>query len=497
MRFFEVLLCLVCVYLVLIVFFQKLMPDRFRIAAVPAALLVLAAQLIIEGYRWQLFMIYIFVILFSIIFILQYARPGIKIWKPLRYILLSITAIIYSLSVLLAILLPVVNFDKPNGPYAVGCETHHFIDNDRFETLTEDKYDKRELMATIYYPANVDENSERKTFFPKEKDAFDKYMAQYARDLKFPKFIIGYWKYFKSNSIIESNLASGSSSYPVIILCHGMGTGGVLHTIQAENLASNGFIVVVPDHTYSTAATVFPDGRVTGLKTPVNLQNLKVMYDTVGKLWVDDIEFLIKQLDRLNSETEKSKLAGAIDTGNIGIAGHSFGGTAAFNALLMSSRVRAAFTMDGTLYPLKEVSEIEKPYMFFTAENYYNQINLFRKKDVTDIDLKEANLSREQYNMLSPVLTAEADIIDALSKKGDVLYIDQTGHFNFTDLQLFSSLVQYTGMTGKINGQRGAEIVNAYMLDFFNFNLKGKAGELLKGPSKQFPEVKFATTPEH
>ncbi len=380
MRLLEILLSLVCGYMIVIVYFKKLIPDRFRIVTISIALPMFAAQLMIEGFRWQLFIVYLLLILFSIISVIQYARPEIRVWKPIKYILLSITAVCFSSSALLAILLPVVNFDEPNGPYSVGCETFHFIDSDRLELLTEDKSDKRELMTTIYYPANINDNLERKTFFPKGEDVFEKTIAQYARDLKFPKFIIGYWKYFKSNSFVKADIATGTNSYPVIILCHGMGTGGVLHTIQAENLASNGFIVVVPDHTYSTSATVFPDGSVTGLKTAVNLQNMKVMYDTIGKLWVEDIEFLIKQLDRLNSVTGKSKFNGAIDTGNIGIAGHSFGGTAAFNSLLLSSRVKAAFTMDGTLYPLKEVDKFDKPFMFITTEDYYKQIELFRKK---------------------------------------------------------------------------------------------------------------------
>ncbi len=99
--------------------------------------------------------------------------------------------------------------------------------------------------------------------------------------------------------------------------------------------------------------------------------------------------------------------------------------------------------------------------------------------------------------MLKPILTTENNIIDALVKKKSVICIEQSGHFNFTDLQLFSSLIQYTGMTGKISGRRGAEAVNTYMLDFFNYNLKGNGGELLKGPSKQFPEVQFVRTMEH
>lgn len=55
---------------------------------------------------------------------------------------------------------------------------------------------------------------------------------------------------------------------------------------------------------------------------------------------------------------------------------------------------------------------------------------------------------------------------------GGKLYIKGTAHFNFTDLQLYSSLLKYTGMTGSIDGGRSNEIVNQLVLDFFNRHLK-------------------------
>lgn len=65
------------------------------------------------------------------------------------------------------------------------------------------------------------------------------------------------------------------------------------------------------------------------------------------------------------------------------------------------------------------------------------------------------------------------------------------GHYNFTDLQLYSPLIGLTGMTRGINGTRGAEIVNRYLLKFFNQHLRGTESKLLAGPNVDFPEVKY------
>ncbi|WP_181153223.1 hypothetical protein [Paenibacillus sp. AR247] len=46
-------------------------------------------------------------------------------------------------------------------------------------------------------------------------------------------------------------------------------------------------------------------------------------------------------------------------------------------------------------------------------------------------------------------------------------------------------------MTGGVKGSRGAEIVNRYVLEFFDEHLKGNAGTLLKGPNEAYPEVQF------
>ncbi|MNH40751.1 hypothetical protein D3C79_1021140 [compost metagenome] len=73
-----------------------------------------------------------------------------------------------------------------------------------------------------------------------------------------------------------------------------------------------------------------------------------------------------------------------------------------------------------------------------------------------------------------------------------MIVVEGASHYNFTDLQLFTEMLDFTGMTGSIKGERGAGLINAYVLEFFDKHLKGTgSGELLKEPSPLYPEVKF------
>lgn len=120
--------------------------------------------------------------------------------------------------------------------------------------------------------------------------------------------------------------------------------------------------------------------------------------------------------------------------------------------------MKAGIDMDGSLYTLTG-PEMSKPFLFIESEEYYNV-----KKQNTD-----------------PDIDAEEKIMNNASLNGGGrLYIKGTAHYNFTDLQLYSSLLKFTGMTGSIDSARSNEIVNRLVLDFFNEHLKGipqNAGE--------------------
>ncbi|HNE02910.1 MAG TPA: hypothetical protein PLT08_00215, partial [Anaerolineales bacterium] len=61
-------------------------------------------------------------------------------------------------------------------------------------------------------------------------------------------------------------------------------------------------------------------------------------------------------------------------------------------------------------------------------------------------------------------------------------------HYDFSDLPLFSPIAPQLGLKGPLNGKRVTEIVNSYLIDFFEMTLKNKPSELFSNVSP-FSEV--------
>lgn len=82
---------------------------------------------------------------------------------------------------------------------------------------------------------------------------------------------------------------------------------------------------------------------------------------------------------------------------------------------------------------------------------------------------------------------------ESVDSGGQFLYIANSEHLNFTDVQFISPIFKMLGITGKIAPERANAVINAYMLDFFDMYLKNQGGVLMKGPDSRFPEVKFVS----
>ncbi len=478
MRLFEILLVLSCFALLLDLLFIKRSAKKTGLGVGIGSGVILVVQLLVEGYRWQLLVVYIMTALFIIFVLLRHSEKmvNLKIGKVLRYSLSTLIVILLVATTLLSAYLPVFDLPKPDGPEKVGTQTFHFTDQNRDEVLTEDQSDKRELMVQVWYPTENINNNKRDTLFPNDKEMFKKYIQSFSASLKLPEFVLNYWKYSRTNSYENVEIIPSATPYPVVLLSHGMGTSRVLQASQAENLAIHGFIVVTIDHTYSTFATLFPDGRVTGYTTKMTTIDDR---KEIGDIWTKDVEFVINQIEKLNSGAIESQFKGKMDLNNVGTMGHSFGGATAFNATYLDHRIKAGVNMDGSLNEVEDREDINKPFMFIRSGSFEDWLANFEK---------DRNSDDEVTKFLSDELHIMKNVIE---HGGDVIYIDGTQHFNFTDLQFYSELVKLSGITGDINGKRGSNIVNQYVLDFFNKQLKGTGGDLMEGPNENYPEVKF------
>lgn len=483
MRLFEILLVLSCFALLIDLLFIKRSAKKIGLGLGIGSSVILLVQLFVEGYRWQLLLVYIMTALFIIIVLFRHSdkMANLKIGKFLKYSLSSLIVILLVGSTVLSVYLPVFNLPKLDGPEKVGTQTFHLTDQNRDEIFTEDQSDKRELMVQVWYPTENSNNNKRDTLFPKDKEMFKKYIQSFSNSLKLPEFLLDYLKYSQTNSYENVEILPSTSPYPVVLLSHGMGTSRVLHVSQAENLASHGYIVVTIDHTYSTFATLFPDGRVTDYKKSTTTLDERTK---TGSIWTKDVEFVIVQIEKLNSGAIESQFKGKIDLDHIGAMGHSFGGATAFNATYLDQRIKAGVNMDGSLYEVENRDDINKPFMFIRSgsfEDWFANFEIDRNSD----DEVTKSLSDELHIMKN-----------VMNHGGKVIYVEGTQHFNFTDLQFYSELVKLSGITGDINGKRGSNIVNQYVLDFFNKQLKGTGGDLIQGPNDLYPEVKFVDPEE-
>ncbi|WP_334075120.1 alpha/beta hydrolase family protein [Paenibacillus sp. A14] len=460
-----------------------------RTGGVIAALLgsgAVVGYLLAGDYRWQL--LPACVVIGGLVLWCALKRPKVspaRSWrrKTGKALLLLLMATGLAVSAALALLLPVVQLPEPGGPFAVGTQTVRISGTGRAEPFTEDPQDTRELMVQLWYPADNTEGLSKATVVPVagQSEMAEPFTRAFAQTFRLPPFALDYWKNFRGNSFENADVLPSSAPYPVVLLSHGMGTSRMLHVSQAEHLASHGYVVITIDHTYNTTATIFPDGKITGLiSEPNEDEDFFTAAPRMGKVWAGDVSEVIDWLEAMNAGQEKNPFRGRLDLQNIGMMGHSFGGATAFHAVLTEDRLKAGINMDGTQFDKYDGKTVmKKPFLFLESADFKAKADELRKGKI------QSELGRR-------IVSNELALMEAAAKHhGKALYVERTDHYNFTDLQFYSPLVKLTGLTGELDGARGAEIVNAYVLDFFDTYLKGSQPKLVNGPSSAYPEVKF------
>ncbi|RUT35780.1 dienelactone hydrolase [Paenibacillus zeisoli] len=498
MRLFELLLFVSDIGLfALIVFLQK---GRRRIpifAVSGIAIMLMVIHLTVEGYRIQLVFPYgITIISLAISGYIFFKKSGPT--KMPRFISGSAYVAIAAMLVVTAGLMyafPVFTLPEPTGKFKVGTQTFHLLDSNRKEIFGSGADGKRDLMVQVWYPAQAG-TGKYAAFIPDTKIL--PYMAaQYG----LPGFTFQYLKYVSSHAYSEAEVNSAQTSYPLILANPGNGSSRFLHTSQAENLASHGYIVAVIDHTYNTFATEFSDGRITTSTTDDlfspddDYRTSRGNRDKLGKVLTDDVSFVLDQFKLIQSGKVPSHLKGKIDLGHVGIFGHSIGGATAYDASY-DPRISAGIDLDGGLYRLRDREGLRKPFMFIYSESEFERLKLVMDNHTyTEAELKRMGNTREWMEQVTEDKKLELERIrETVPSGGQFLYIDNTEHLNFTDVQFISPIFNLLGITGKISPERADSVINAYMLDFFGRYLKNQGGTLIDGSNSRYPEAKFVTS---
>ena len=439
--------------------------SRHALAYIPILLAV--AQVLFEGYRWQMVPLYVLAALSASIALLstrsrRNGSAGIR--RPAPAI---VGTVLVFLATSLPLILPIPRPFPPTGPYPNGTRTLHLVDASRTDPYAPDPGTPREILVQLWYPSVEIGRPQRAPWMP---DA-ELIAPEVAKTLALPAFFLDHLVYARTDSFLDLPVEQNDAGWPVILFSHGYTGFRAQNTFQVQELASRGFIVAAVEHTYASAMTVFPDGRT----APSNPETLPdgvsdAEYEAAAKRllvqWTGDLAFTLDTLDAMNADPG-SWLAGSLDLSKLGVLGHSTGGGAAIQFCSEEPRCTAGLAMDPWLEPVRgEVLEAgpDRPFLVMFSERWSTARNL------------------ASYRTLADGYPGELSVLTVLG----------SDHYDFSDLPQLSPLSPYLGLKGPIDGDTMFEIVNAYSVDFFNATLRGMSLTMAYSGTGGYPEIRFS-----
>ncbi len=441
--------------------------------------LVLGLQLGVEGPRWELGCAYVLAVnaLLSALFTVTRERtvpdrrsPRMHPFRTVGHGLFLVVAVLIPVW-----LFPVVEFEPPSGPYAVGAVGEFWIDSTRSENLTSDPNDVRELLVQLWYPAEVPIGAATEPYRPDP----DEFAQSQAATTTVAPFAFKSLAAAKTHTVAGAKLASHVQRFPLLLFSHGYGGHRFQNTFQFEELASHGFIVASIEHSYSATGTIFPDGRPAPFDTSaVNSPEREI--EMVHR-WSEDARFVLDRLVVLNARDPEGRFTGRIDLSRVGYFGHSFGGASVVETLAKDSRFKAGIDMDGFPFGDGWKSAFPQPMLEFRS----GPIDI---EKLSDRQIAAEHTTRPKLRELYAEFGRRGEAL--LANGGVQAVLDGAAHSDFSDLPLWSPpLTRLAHLHGPGEPRRLHHIINAYTLAFFDHALRGEPTQLLAGPSPDYPDV--------
>jgi hypothetical protein len=349
---------------------------------------------------------------------------------------------------------------RPSGDSPVGIEYLSFTDFKRKELFDDSQKSYRDITVKVWYPADI--------------------ISNYEPYLENVDFVINNFQFsetyrtLKTFASKEVPVSKAEKIFPVLIFSHGWGEHFSQNSILMAELASHGYIVFSVAHHFECKFTFYPDGRILTLNTSAerfkklmkeqqnpdafvifqkmsaaktNDERLSIFAESnkimptllkeSPSYWAEDIKFLIDQLVNINKSD--LILKDKIDLNNIGIFGMSMGGIATNEICLTDNRVKAGVNIDGGLNGTLAEKVMNVPFLFISSQRYLGYGDLFSGRS-----------DGPCYSVAVP----------------------ESDHYNFTDYALFPN--PSTSLLGSINPKIPIEIMNTYILAFFDKYLKQK-----------------------
>ena len=372
--------------------------------------------------------------------------------------------------------------------YKVGVRTLNFTDLSRLDPLA-DTPRQRELMVKIWYPASQTSNTPvLHHWYHSEKAITGSPGDDWLKDVP-------------SQSRLNAEIAAKESPFPVLLFSPGYAANLESSQFLYEDLAKQGYVVVVIGHTHQHALVTMKNGeeirldwskRANDFDGGITLDELNALmaklkdqpltaavkqqiYDAFAKcegdlrqlkIWQDDTHFVLAELNKLNAD-RNSVFANRLDLTRIGLLGTSYGGTKSLQYLseIDNPSIRAAANIDGQDYYLTANHQFNKPILLMATESWVSK----------DLEL----------------------IYDTASSDAYYVTIKGSLHGDITDSTVLARNSKPSDFLGPIKGETMRKITNDSVLAFFNQYVKTQPQSLNRNNALDFlqsysePQVQF------
>jgi dienelactone hydrolase len=360
----------------------------------------------------------------------------------------------------------------------VGEVELHLVDRSRPDPWHSGE-SRRELMASVFYPATHTLGRPPAPYMlPAAAAHFDAVTANGYLGLHIPAGRAD-WARTVTHVTQSAPVAAGRGGrLPVVLYSPGLGEPRTWGTTLAAALAGRGYAVVTIDNTFESPEVEFPNGSLATLSLPSG--NGDAFVRKALAVRVTDTSFVLDQLKALNSGRNPDAdghplpegLAGALDLAEVGMFGHSMGGTAAALAMDSDHRISAGIDMDGNLTnidgSLLPVAQhgLDRPFLLLGKDG----------KTDTGPGWRAFRAHTPGWNRQLTLLGSE--------------------HGSFTDAealvpQLCLRRRERTDDIGTIDPATAIRTNEAYVSAYFDHWLRGHSGRLLEGPSPRYPDMVF------